>query len=671
MRIRASATSVFGLTAAAPVAAVLNRFRGLSLSRKFAILLATILLVTLGNALAVRLLLANLSGAAEVVNVSGSLRWRSQSIQAEILHFAGARKPSPEFLNDALADFEQTLAQLDQLERKGHALHIHIRMLARSTDLHPLLASLVSDFERFKRRIRSFLSTPADSPDYASLVDAGIRDAKQIFAQADAVTSAATVLTEQNIDAVIMTVYGLVMVDLVLLLAAFHGVRTNLVTPLRQLARMSRHIAEGDYGTRRMAPRALDEIGLLAAAMNLMADKIEMDLKTISDDVVLLSRQEQSLRRLSWAVEHSPADVMITDRQGQIVYVNPKFSETTGYAAEEIIGRNPRVLQSGRTPIAVYGDLWATILSGSEWRGEFMNRRKGGAFYWASCCVAPVMDDQGEITHFIAVREDVTARKQAEEEILDLNARLEQRVAERTSELTAANRELESFSYSVSHDLRAPLRGINGFCGLMSEACSGCTNIVALDYLRRISRASVRMGELTDGLLHLSHIARMATANEVIDLSRMANTVLDDLRSTSPAREIQINVQEQVLVTGDPVLFRIVLENLLGNAWKFTNRREGASIEFGSREEEGETIVFIRDNGAGFDPAYADKLFNVFQRLHRTDEFEGIGIGLATVKRIIVAHKGRIWAESVPNHGATFYFAIPKAGPDRNPPGVT
>jgi len=667
VRIRSSSVSRFGLTAAAPAAAVLNRFRRLSLSNKFAILFAIILLVTLGNALVVRVLLANLDGAAEVVNVSGSLRWRVQSIQSEILHFAGARMPSPEYLNAALADFEQTLGQLDQLVRKGEASHF--RMPGRSTDLHPLLASLVSDFERFKRRTRSFLNSPRDNPGYESLLDVAIEDAKQIFAQADAVTRAATALTEQNVDAVIMTVYGLVMVDLVLLMAAFHGVRANLVTPLRHLARMSRHIAEGDYGTRRMAPRALDEIGLLAAAMNLMADKIEMDLKTISDDVVLLRQQEQSLKRLSWAVEHSPADVMITDRHGQIVYVNPKSSETTGYASEEIIGRNPRVLQSGRTPIAVYRDLWTTILSGSEWRGELLNRRKDGALYWASCRVAPVRDHQGEITHFIAIREDVTARKQAEQGIRDQNVLLEQRVAERTSELSTANSELESFSYSVSHDLRAPLRSIMGFSRLMSEACAGCTNIVALDHLRRISQASVRMGELIDGLLHLSRIARKEPASEVVDLSRMANAVLDELRDSSPAREVRTNVQEQVLVSGDPVLFGIVLENLLGNAWKFSSRREGASIVFGSREEEGETIVFIRDNGAGFDPAYADKLFNVFQRLHRTDEFEGTGIGLATVKRIVVAHKGRIWAESAPGKGATFYFAIPKAAP--HPRGIT
>jgi signal transduction histidine kinase len=538
MQVRSAATSRLGLTKlAAAAATVLSRFRGLSLSRKFALLFAAILLVTLGNALVVGLLLAKLNGAAEVVNVSGSLRWRTQRIQSEMSRFAGARKSSPEFLNAAVADFEQTLERLDQLVRKSEASGF--RMLGRPTDWQPLLDSLDSDFERFKGYIRSFLSAPADSPGYASLLDAGIRDAEQIFAQADALTRSATVLTEQNVDAVITTVYGLAIVDLVMLIGAFYGIRADLVKPLREVARMSRHIAAGHYDSERLPHRPRDEIGLLAAAINHMADTISANMQEMANDVVALRQQEQR--------------------------------------------------------------------------------------------------------------------------ILELNAQLEQRVAERTRELTAANSVLESFSYSVSHDLRGPLRSINGFSSLMSEACSACTNSIALDNLRRINRASLRMSALIDGLLHLSRITRTELVIEVIDLSQLANAVLDDLRSASPAREIRTQVQEQVRVTGDPVLLRTVLENLLRNAWKFTGRREGASIEFGSRKEEGQTIVYIRDNGAGFDPAYSDKLFTAFQRLHRAEEFEGTGIGLATVKRIIDAHKGRIWAESAPNQGATFYFAIPEA----------
>jgi len=637
---------------------LLTRYRSLSLSRRFAILFVGILLLAFGNALMVGSLLTNLKGTAEIVNVSGSLRWRIQSIQTKTLRFAAAQKAGTEFLDASVSDFKQTLDLLGQLVRRNEARNAW--MPIQSSNLQYLIASLNSEFERFSGMIQNLPSVRTNPPVYLLSLETVVEDSNRIFSQADAITRAATELADRNVETVSMTVYGLVVVDFVLMLVALYGVRVNLVKPLREISRMSQCIADGDYGGMRLSSRPPDEIGRLVGTVNHMADTIEASLKTIAEDVDRLRQQELILKRLSWAAEHSPADITICDREGRILYVNPRFTDMTGYTSEEVVGRTPRLLKSDETPSETHRRLWETILSGSEWSGEFLNRKKDGTLYWASCLIAPVKDDKGEITNFMAVREDITARKQAQQEMLNINAMLEQRVEERTAELSAANSDLESFSYSVSHDLRAPLRIIAGLSGLMVQGCSGCVNGESLGHLRGIGEASQRMNQLIEGLLRLSHIGHGTTDGEVIDLSQMANAILDDLRKISPGREVWTSIQERVFAIGDPVLLRAVLENLLGNAWKFTRHREGAQIELRSWEDDGETIVCVKDNGAGFDPKYGDKLFRPFQRLHRESEFEGTGIGLATVKRIIIRHKGRIWAEAVPNHGATFYFAIPK-----------
>jgi len=247
-------------------------------------------------------------------------------------------------------------------------------------------------------------------------------------------------------------------------------------------------------------------------------------------------------------------------------------------------------------------------------------------------------------------------------ELTSLNADLEGRVEQRTRELAVSNQELEAFSYSVSHDLRAPLRTIDGFSLALMEDFADKLNDEGRDYIARVRSGVQRMGTLIDALLQLSRVTRTEVQRERIDLSQLATLVFNEIQAGSPERDVLFLSQPGLLVQADPRLIRIALENLIGNAYKFTARTEGAKIEFGSMpgrdQYDGQTVYFIRDNGAGFDMQYVDRLFTAFQRLHGDRDFKGSGIGLATVSRIIRRHHGSIWAESDLGHGATFYFTL-------------
>ena len=250
------------------------------------------------------------------------------------------------------------------------------------------------------------------------------------------------------------------------------------------------------------------------------------------------------------------------------------------------------------------------------------------------------------------------------EEVHKLNAELEQRVRDRTAELEAANQELEAFSYSVSHDLRAPLRAMDGFSMALLEDCAGKLDETAQDHLRRIRAGSQRMAELIDDLLNLSQVTRTEMRRERVDLTVMAEEIGAELRRLQPDREGNLVVAPALTADADARMLRLVLNNLLDNAWKFTSRRAQACIEVGARELDGQRVFFVRDNGAGFDMAYAGRLFGAFQRLHSTQEFEGTGIGLAIVQRIIHRHGGRVWAEGAVEQGAIVYFTVGKKGTD-------
>jgi len=274
--------------------------------------------------------------------------------------------------------------------------------------------------------------------------------------------------------------------------------------------------------------------------------------------------------------------------------------------------------------------------------------------------MVPITDAHGRVTHLFYRGADITELVQKEEELQRLNADLERKVAGRTAELSAANRELEAFAYSVSHDLRAPLRGIDGFSQLLLEQHSAALGSQGTDYLQRVRRGIQRMGNLIDDLLKLSRVTRAPLIRTSIDLSAMAAEIAADLQRQMPERKVDWRLQPGVSVVGDPGLMRIMMDNLLGNAWKYTRDAVAPEIEFGATQETGADMGFIvRDNGAGFDMAYAAKLFQPFQRLHGPRQFDGTGIGLATVARIVERHGGKVRAEGETGVGATFHVVLP------------
>lgn len=355
--------------------------------------------------------------------------------------------------------------------------------------------------------------------------------------------------------------------------------------------------------------------------------------------------------------------VVATDAETRVKFLNPVAEALTGWSSVEAVGKIAEEvlrLVSNETQAQLGNPLRQALL---ERTTKSVDENvdlvgKSGKATPIHDSAAPILGDAGEVLGGVMVFRDITEQRRAQEEIKRLNAELEQRVIERTAQLEAANKELESFSYSIAHDLRSPLRGIEGFSAMLIESHTANLGPEALDCLNRIRMGTERMRQLIDDLLSLSRVARCPCIRQKVNLSEIAETIAAELRATPRDRQVQFLCQEDVIVEGDGSLLRIVLENLLGNAWKFTGKVAAPRIELGSFLNEGKQVCYVRDNGAGFDMKYAPKLFAVFQRLHRAEEFEGTGIGLAIVERVINRHSGRIWAESAPGKGATFYFVI-------------
>jgi len=340
--------------------------------------------------------------------------------------------------------------------------------------------------------------------------------------------------------------------------------------------------------------------------------------------------------------------ILMLDPDGHVASWNDGAERIKGYKAAEIVGQHfsrfylEEDLRGGKP-------AWELDVATREGRfeDEGWRVRKDGSRFWANVVITALRDEAGQLRGFGKVTRDITERKRAEEELRLRNAQLD-----------AANKELETFSYSVSHDLRAPLRSIDGFSQALLEDCADKLDVGEKSNLDRIRAAARRMGLLIDDLLNLARVARSEMRRERVDISDLARVVVADLKKTQPERRVEFRIEGGMEATGDPQLLRLVYENLIGNAWKFTSKREFAQVEIGRSHENGTRAYFVRDNGAGFDQAYAGKLFGAFQRLHGMTEFPGTGVGLATVQRIIHRHGGKIWAEGAVDQGASFYFTL-------------
>ena len=626
-----------------------------SISRKVVALFLLLVLLAGTNQFVTHRAQQRLTGVEQDINATGRLRYLSQQIQASVLGAVMTQSWNGDTAQ-LIAEFDVRLAAQEK-----HVVEMDRQSDAKAAKRLPDIAAVNSAWAAYRLDVLSFLDARPEPGAAAAFLPRLAQGAQKVLDRADQATNSLAEQAGEIKREVAVWLDWLAAFDLAILLAAFFAIQRRVVHPLRQLAEASLRFAGGDFNAR-TEYRANDEIGLVSEAFDHMAEETQEHIRVIAADLQEIRQQQATLEKLSKAVENSPASVVITDAKGTIEYVNGTFTRVTGYAYDEAVGQNPRMLQSGRTSPDTYKALWQTILSGGVWHGELMNRRKNGELFWENTYISSSRNEQGEIAHFISVKEDVTQRRQAEQELLFLNINLEKRVAERTRQLENAYMEQEAFSYSVSHDLRAPLRSIHGFAHAMAEDCSGCSKTESLGHLKRVQDASVRMGQIIDDMLSLGEVSKGELHASDVNLSKKARDVLAGLAQHDPGRKVGIEVADDVIVRGDRRLLRIALENLLGNAWKYTAKQESAHIAFGATEVDGRQVIYVRDNGAGFDMSYADKLFKPFQRLHGPSDFKGSGIGLAIVHRIITRHDGCIWAQAEKGKGATFYFSLSKAG---------
>jgi PAS domain S-box-containing protein len=385
------------------------------------------------------------------------------------------------------------------------------------------------------------------------------------------------------------------------------------------------------------------------ASLNLIED--------LKQEIVQRKKVEESLRLKNFVFNDSIAANSIADINGIIHEVNNSFLKMWGYTDIGEVNGKPitHFLNDEADGLPII-----TALQGSgEWEGDYTARRKDGSVFIAHGLATLIKDETGKSVGYQSAVLDFTEKRNQEELIRQLNEELEAKVLQRTEQLEAANKELEAFSYSVSHDLRAPLRHISGFIDLLNKRNSAQLDSEGLRFLNLITESTHEMGNLIDALLAFSRLSRSELHRVKIDSKSIVNRVLKTFSDELTGRTVEINISELPEILGDEDLINQVWVNLISNALKYSGKVEKAVIDIGGKTVNGDTIFHIKDNGAGFDMKYADKLFGVFQRLHKARDFEGVGIGLANVNRIVMRHGGKCWAESEVGKGATFLFSLP------------
>lgn len=362
-------------------------------------------------------------------------------------------------------------------------------------------------------------------------------------------------------------------------------------------------------------------------------------------------------------VENSPNTILVTDTDGKIEYTNKKFSEISGYSKEEVIGKTPGILKSGETPSAEYDQLWKTIKMGIEWRGEIQNRKKSGELYWEHGSILPLKNQNDEIIKFISIKQDISESREIDDEVDHLMAEMDSLMMKldlKNHELSAKNEELDNFAHTVAHDLKSPLATLGSYLLLLKKKMESKDNFEQeTTYLEGMEKSLYRMSNMINVLLSYSSIGRVLENVETLKFNKLVEETLFILAPAIDNRKVKIDhIKSDVEIQGDDSLLEEVFQNLISNAIKYIgDNNESPRVEIGV-QQHGQNVFYVKDNGMGIKEAYLSKLFDLFVRLPETRHIEGTGVGLAAVKRIIQSHNGRIWVESTPGEGSTFFFTL-------------
>lgn len=490
----------------------------------------------------------------------------------------------------------------------------------------------------------------------------------QVMVEMDSGMLEAMLANDRN--KLLLTLAGQLLVSLALILVLMQA---RILRPLLRLIQDSQRLALRELD-QPFVWEAKDEMGALGRSLETtrqslqtLFGELENKNRALESDIAVRKQVENQLRVSEERYRRLVESTRVIPWEAQagtwrFSYVGPQAETLLGYPLS--MWYQEGFLTSYLHPeyrhlaYQIFGDSQPDQ---SEREFECKLLAADGRSVWVSM-LASVLQGKGGERYLQGYFIDVTSRKKVEEELIHYRSHLEDLVQARTAELASANNELQAFSYSVSHDLRAPLRTVDGFGQALVEDYADKLDDQGRDYINRMRRATQRMGELIDTLLNLARLARSEMHCEILSLSLLVQTILEELRLNEPERNVRVIVAPDVFVHADGKLLRSAVYNLISNAWKFTAKTENPCIEFGVKDSGGNPVYFIRDNGAGFDMSLSGKLFGAFQRLHTVHEFEGIGVGLATAQRIVHRHRGEIWAEAEPGKGATFFFTLGVSG---------